>query len=53
MPILCALADPKVGGRGVLAEMLDIDAGVAAEHNGILLILRQAVHGPGLRNAAG
>ena len=38
MPILWALADPKIGEREVLAAMLEVDAGVAAEHNGILLI---------------
>lgn len=38
MPILWALADPKIGEREVLAAMLDVDAGVAAQHEGILLI---------------
>jgi hypothetical protein len=38
MPILWALANPKIGEREVLAAMLEIDAGVAAEHDGILLI---------------
>jgi hypothetical protein len=38
MPILWALADPKIGEREVLAAMLEVDADVAAEHDGILLI---------------
>ncbi|MGI5509140.1 IS982 family transposase [Streptomyces sp. CA-106131] len=38
MPILWALADPKIGEREVLAAMLEVDAGVASEHDGILLI---------------
>ncbi|MEE1671487.1 IS982 family transposase [Streptomyces sp. WAC07094] len=38
MPILWALADPKIGEREVLGAMLEVDAGVAAEHDGILLI---------------
>ncbi|MBB2741440.1 UNVERIFIED_ORG: hypothetical protein FHR35_001260 [Microbispora rosea subsp. rosea] len=38
MPILWALADPKIGEREVLAALLEVEAGVAAEHDGILLI---------------
>jgi DDE family transposase len=38
MPILWALANPKIGEREVLAAMLEIDTGVTAEHDGILLI---------------
>lgn len=38
MPILWALADPKIGEREVLAAMLEVDAGVTAEHDDILLI---------------
>ena len=38
MPILRALANPTVGERDVLAAMLQIQAGVVAEHDGILLI---------------
>src|SRR2546421_332126 len=38
MPILWALADPKLGEREVLAAMLEVDADVAAAHEGILLI---------------
>lgn len=38
MPILWALADPKLGEREVLAAMLEVEAGVVAEHEGILLI---------------
>lgn len=38
MPILWALANPKIGEREVLSAMLEVDADVAAEHDGILLI---------------
>jgi hypothetical protein len=38
MPILWALADPKLGEREVLAAMLEVEADVVAEHEGILLI---------------
>jgi hypothetical protein len=38
MPILWALANPKLGEREVLAAMLEVEAGVVAEHPGILLI---------------
>lgn len=38
MPILWALADPKLGEREVLAAMLEVEAGVVTEHEGILLI---------------
>jgi hypothetical protein len=38
MPIMWALANPKIGEREVLAAMLEIDAGVVAAHEGILLI---------------
>ncbi|MET8874921.1 IS982 family transposase [Nocardia sp. NPDC004604] len=38
MPILWALADPKLGEREVLAAILEVEAGVAAEHEAILLI---------------
>jgi hypothetical protein len=38
MPILWALANPKIGEREVLAAMLEIEADVAAEHPGVLLI---------------
>jgi hypothetical protein len=38
MPVLWALADPKIGEREVLAAMLEVEAGVVAEHDGILLI---------------
>ncbi|CNF72206.1 Uncharacterised protein [Mycobacterium tuberculosis] len=38
MPILWALADPKIGEREVLAAMLEVEADVTAEHDGILLI---------------
>jgi hypothetical protein len=38
MPIMWALADPKIGEREVLAAMLDLDAGLVAERDGVLLI---------------
>ncbi|MDW5327198.1 IS982 family transposase [Plantactinospora sp. KLBMP9567] len=38
MPILWALANPKIGEREVLAAMLEVEAGVIAERDGILLI---------------
>jgi Transposase DDE domain len=38
MPLMWALANPKIGEREVLAAMLQVEAGVVAEHDGILLI---------------
>ena len=38
MPIMWALANPKIGEREVLAAMLEIDSGLVAEREGILLI---------------
>jgi hypothetical protein len=38
MPILWALADPKIGEREVLAAMLQVDADLVAERKGLLLI---------------
>jgi hypothetical protein len=38
MPILWALADPKIGEREVLAAMLEVEADTVAGHDGILLI---------------
>lgn len=38
MPILWALASPKIGEREVLAAMLEIDASLVAGREGILLI---------------
>ncbi|MEV0971360.1 transposase [Microtetraspora glauca] len=38
MPILWALANPKIGEREVLAAMLEIDADLVATRKGILLI---------------
>jgi hypothetical protein len=38
MPILWALADPKLGEREVLAAMLEVDAELVAERPGLLLI---------------
>jgi hypothetical protein len=38
MPIMWALANPKIGEREVLAAMLEVEAGLVAEREGILLI---------------
>jgi hypothetical protein len=38
MPILWALADPKIGEREVLAAMLEVDAGLVKARQGLLLI---------------
>ncbi|WP_254650893.1 hypothetical protein [Streptomyces sp. GbtcB7] len=38
MPIVWALANPKIGEREVLASMLETDASLVAEREGILLI---------------
>ncbi|WP_018255408.1 IS982 family transposase [Salinispora mooreana] len=38
MPILWALANPKISEREVLTAMLQVEAGVVAEHDGTLLI---------------
>jgi hypothetical protein len=38
MPILWALADPKIGEREVLSAMLELDSAVTAAHKGILFI---------------
>lgn len=38
MPILWALADPKLGEREVLAAMLEVDAALVADRPGLLLI---------------
>jgi hypothetical protein len=38
MPILWALADPKLGEREVLAAMLEVDADLVRERPGLLLI---------------
>jgi hypothetical protein len=38
MPILWALANPKLGEREVLAAMLEVEAEVVAGHQGALLI---------------
>lgn len=38
MPILWASADPKIGEREVLASMLEVEADMVTEHDGILLI---------------
>lgn len=38
MPILWALADPKIGEREVLSSMLEVDADLVADRKGLLLI---------------
>jgi hypothetical protein len=38
MPVMWALADPKLGEREVLAAMLEVEADVVASHDRILLI---------------
>ena len=38
MPILWALADPKIGEREVLTAMLEVDADLVADRPGLLLI---------------
>ena len=47
MPILWALADPKLGEREVLAAMLEVEADVVAGHDGILLITDKGFAGRG------
>ena len=38
MPVMWALANPKIGEREVLAAMLEVDAGLVAGRASILLI---------------
>jgi hypothetical protein len=38
MPVLWALADPKIGEREVLAAMLDVESQLAADRPGLILI---------------
>ncbi|QMU73896.1 IS982 family transposase [Streptacidiphilus sp. P02-A3a] len=38
MPIMWALANPKIGEREVLAAMLEVDAGLVAAREGVVLI---------------
>ena len=38
MPLLWALADPKIGERDVLAALLEVDAELLADRTGLLLI---------------
>jgi hypothetical protein len=45
MPILWALADPKLGEREVLAAMLEVDAEITVAHDGILLITDKGLAG--------
>lgn len=45
MPIMWALANPKLGEREVLAAMLEVEAGVVAEHPGLLMITDKGFSG--------
>ena len=45
MPILWALADPKIGEREVLAAMLDVEPGLAAARPGLTLITDKGLAG--------
>lgn len=45
MPILWALANPKLGEREVLAAMLEVEADVTAEHPGVLMITDKGFSG--------
>jgi len=45
MPILWALANPKLGEREVLAAMLEVEADVTAEHRGVLMITDKGFSG--------
>ena len=45
MPILWALANPKLGEREVLAAMLEVEAEVTAEHPGVLMITDKGFSG--------
>lgn len=38
MPIMSAIADPKIGEREVLAAMLDVEPGLATSRPGLILI---------------
>ncbi|HCU95193.1 MAG TPA: IS982 family transposase, partial [Actinobacteria bacterium] len=45
MPVLWALADPKIGERKVLATMLDVEPGLAASRPGLILITDKGFSG--------
>lgn len=47
MPILWALADPKVGEREVLSAMIEVESGIVAEHDGMVLITDKGFAGKG------
>lgn len=53
MPILWALADPKIGVREVLAAMLEVEADVMAEHEHILLICDKGFAGRAFKTLLG
>ncbi|MFX0577235.1 hypothetical protein ACHQ4I_22090 [Nocardia nepalensis] len=50
---LWALVDPKIVEREVLSAMLEVDAAVAGEHDGILLICGKGFRGTGFRDTGG
>lgn len=45
MPIMWALANPKLGEREVLAAMLEVESDVTAEHLGVLMITDKGFSG--------
>lgn len=45
MPIMWALANPKLGEREVLAAMLEVESEVTAEHPGVLMITDKGFSG--------
>jgi hypothetical protein len=47
MPILWALASPKIGEREVLAAMLDVEPGLAAARPGLIMITDKGFSGRG------
>ena len=51
MPILWALANPKLGEREVLAAMLEVEYEVVAEHPGVLLITDKGFAGRAFERA--
>jgi hypothetical protein len=51
MPILWALADPKIGEREVLTAMLDRDADLVADRDGLLMIADKGFASTGLERS--
>ena len=50
MPILWALADPKIGEREVLTAMVDVEPQLAAAGPGLILITDKGFARPGHRS---